>query len=169
MKWPWPKHLLYILPMFMTLSLWDLTMDSVSLTFLAFYLPPKYPCTSRDQTISVQTQAFNLFQAPASFLLRYFDILHSLLLSRSKRKLLKVLIPALFVKHQWLNLSALISCSHAKKEIIWSSVNSWHTWSRPFHNHDADSRSHNIQQNRNKTLFNFFNHATTCYLFQRKY
>lgn len=38
----------------------------------------------------------------------------------------------MFAKHQWLNPSVLISCSHAKKEIIPSSVNSWHRWSRAF-------------------------------------
>lgn len=77
--------------------------------------------------------------------------------SKIKRKLLKALIPALSVKYQWLALSALISCSHANKEIIQSSVNSWHTRNRPFYNHNADSRIET------KHFLNFFNHTTTTW------
>lgn len=47
--------------------------------------------------------------------------------------MINALVPALFVQHQWLNPSVLISCSHAKKgKFIPSSVNPWHTRSRPF-------------------------------------
>lgn len=56
---------------------------------------------------------------------------------------INALVPALFVQQQWLNLCSHFQQSCKKKEIIPSSVNSWHTRSRRFPNHHAtSSRTH---------------------------
>lgn len=94
-------------------------MESVPFTFLIFYP--------------------NIFQhklsiSSTNFFILYLNILHSLLLSETRGMCDKC--SALLVKHQWLNPSVFISCKK-KKEIIPSSVKSWHTWSRPFPNYHA--------------------------------
>lgn len=97
--------------MFVTRSPQDASMESASLTLRILYLTSeKHQNTPGSQTVPLQLLAFYLFQALAHV---YFNIFHCLLLSQSK-KLSQALIPALCVKHQRLNLSVLISCSHAK-------------------------------------------------------
>lgn len=143
-------------------SLWfEVFKTSLSLTLFLFLKLLKI--IKIPQEIRAFRCRSRLFQALASFSHTYFNFLHPLLLSQTK-KLSQALIPELFVKHSdWISL--LISCSHTYT--VFSSVNFGHTGSR-----QSQGRQQVTQhsQNRGKTFsFIFLNHATSWYLFQRKY
>lgn len=148
LKWPWPELCSTHCQSLWLKRLHNLIMESVPFTFLIFYP--------------------NIFQhklsiSSTNFFILYLNILHSLLLSETRGMCDKC--SALLVKHQWLNPSVLVSCKK-KKEIIPSSVKSWHTWSRPFPNHHATTSRTDTKL---FFFFSFFSRATTWHLLQRKY
>lgn len=108
LKWPWPDLSLFTLPEF-DLKLHNLTMESVSSTFLIFY-----------PSIFQHRHTFSI--SSTNFFLLYLNIVRCLLLSETEGCVIKALVPALLVKHQWLNPSVLISCSHAKKKKLSQAV-----------------------------------------------
>lgn len=135
-------------------SLHNLIMESVPFTFLIFY--PNIFQHGYSFPFQVQTSFFYTWT---------FCILFCC--QKTEECVINALVPALFVKHQWLNPSVLISCSHVKKkkEIIPSSVKSWHIWGSPFPNHHVTSSRTDTKH----YFFSFFSCATTWHLLQRKY
>lgn len=108
-------------------SLRNLTVESASFTFLIFY-----------PNIFQHRHRFSI--SGTNFFLLYLNILCSLLLSDNRGMSDKCSGTCIVCLNSgWIPLFSFPAVMQ-KKEIIPSSVNSWHTRSRPFSNHHATSR-----------------------------
>lgn len=154
MKHPRPEHLLYLLLIFTSSSLRDSMMESVS----SIFLPPKYQHTDEIRLIGANL-AFYLCQAPANFLHMYFNTLCSVV-ARTRGNCYRLQYLQCLLNT---SVSAMISCSRAKKEVTWSR----HGAAHPVITMQTVGHATSGQQTPH--FFNFFDHATTWYLLYRKY
>lgn len=142
LKWPWPDLLLFTLPEFdLKVFLRNLTMESVSSTFLIFL--PKY--------LSTQAQVFHFKHKLLCFILEHCALSSAV----RNRGMCDKSSGTCIVKHQWLNPSVLISCSHAKKKKLSQAVLIPGT-------HGADYFPTNMQHPAEQTQ-NIILSASSCY------